>query len=281
MRAAGILSLLGLLVLWGCGPRLVSEPVFETDQVRVLLRRTLVDGEPQPRGYAHPAVIADVRLAHILASLTYEDRRGRPDAVVRAEHVYALAEGLAKGFAQAGTDDEIVAAVFSRDRRYLVFSDDRVTAFRAFLEQGQITLEFFALEEALDKDASRDEGYTVPAELPHYRPAFRLIAGKAQAVAGPRTLQIDWRDPHFRDPVGLRTRSGALRRRTVLMESEAEPEEEPAPVPEDLSDAQLRALDQLEAARRAGLIPEAEFQRRRRLILEGRVEEAGYGVPPP
>jgi hypothetical protein len=280
MRRTAPSILLGLL-LAACGPRLVQEPVHETEQVRVILRRTLIDGEPAPRGYEHPAVIADVRVAHILASLSYEDRKGRLSPIVRAEHVYELAEGLAKALGKAGPDDEIVAAAFSRDRRYVVFSDRRVTAFRTFLREGQLTLEFFALEEALERDAPREEGYTIPADPPGFRPSFRLIASQAQAIAGPRTLLVDWRDARYRNPVGLRTRSGALRRRTVLMRSEADEQTEPPAEPADLSDAQLRALDQLAAARRAGLIPEAEFQRRRRLILDGRVDEAGYGTEPP
>jgi hypothetical protein len=60
----------------------------------------------------------------------------------------------------------------------------------------------------------------------------------------------------------------------------AEEEPPPAPVPEGLEDAQIRALDELDAARRAGLIKEVEFQRRRRLILEDKLEQAGYGTDP-
>jgi hypothetical protein len=65
------------------------------------------------------------------------------------------------------------------------------------------------------------------------------------------------------------------------MESqEAEEQGAAAPVPADATDAQRRALDQLDAARRTGLVSEAEFQRRRRLVLEGRLAEAGYGEAP-
>jgi hypothetical protein len=42
----------------------------------------------------------------------------------------------------------------------------------------------------------------------------------------------------------------------------------------------MRALDEIDAARRAGLITESEFLRRRRLVLEDRLEEAGYGAEP-
>ena len=68
---------------------------------------------------------------------------------------------------------------------------------------------------------------------------------------------------------------------------EAEPEEErpeadpsePAVAPE-LRDAQLRALDELDTLRRSGQITEDEFRERRRLVLDGRLDEAGYGASP-
>jgi hypothetical protein len=65
------------------------------------------------------------------------------------------------------------------------------------------------------------------------------------------------------------------------MPDESEPKVPAAQtVPKGLADAQIRALDQLDAARQSGLIKEAEYQRRRRLILEGKLDEAGYGTAP-
>ena len=63
---------------------------------------------------------------------------------------------------------------------------------------------------------------------------------------------------------------------------EAEPEELAPPTQEGytspiLRNAQLEALDRLDEDRRSGEVPEQEFQRRRRLILDGRLDEAGYG----
>ena len=51
-------------------------------------------------------------------------------------------------------------------------------------------------------------------------------------------------------------------------------------MPANLSDAQLRALDQLDARAQSGLVKESDYQRRRRLILENRLDEAGYGTVP-
>ena len=62
---------------------------------------------------------------------------------------------------------------------------------------------------------------------------------------------------------------------------EAEPATSPdAPLPAGLSDAQIRALDELDSSRRSGLITESEYQRRRKLVLENALDEAGYGSQP-
>jgi hypothetical protein len=272
--------LLALLVA-GCGPQLVVEPVHTTGQVRVLLRRTLDGEEPVARGYDHPVTIADTRVAHILASLNFETSKGKRQPVIRTAHLYELAEGLAKAFEQAGPDDEIAAAAFARDPRFGIFTEDRVTSFRAWFEGGQLRLEFFAVEKPLEEPgvANESRSYRIPSATPHGEPRFRMISGRGIALDGDRSVLVDWRDPGFRKPVEIRIGASGIQRRTTLMEAE----EESPPValpPRAVTDAQIRALDQLDAGRRSGLVTEGEFQRRRRLILEGRLEEAGYESKP-
>lgn len=275
-----LLRALALLCVCGCGPRVIEEPVYSSERVRVLLRRTEEKGAPVPRSYEHPAIIADVRLAHILALLAYESGEGKRSPVIRSEDVYDLAEGMARAFERAGADDEVAAAAFAQSRRLGIFTEDRVTSFRSFLRGGQLLLEFYAVEQALEEPgvARERQSYGIPIEVPQRHPAFRLLAAEGMALEGPRTVAVDWRDPRFRRGVSLSVRPSGVRRRTVLME--AADEEPPAPAPEDLSDAQLRALDQLEAARRSGILTESEFQRRRRLLLEGTPPEGGSGGAP-
>lgn len=279
--AAGLL--LGLAA--ACGPKVVTETIYESEgkEVDVSLRHTLDGGEPVPRGYDHPATISDVRLAHILALVAHEDREGKRHSTIRSAHVYGLAEGLNRALERASPDDEVVATAFATDRRFGIFTQERVTSFRAYLQGDLLVLEFFAIEERIEKDprdyAKRE--YELPPELPRSALDAKLVAGEARQPHGSRGLAFEWRDPYFRRPVSLSLRGGQLRRRTILMEEAPEAEEaapDPAPtqIPPELRDAQLRALDQLDAARRAGLITEAEYERRRRLVLEGRLEEAGY-----
>ncbi len=275
-----VLGSAALLMLAGCAQKVVLEEIHSSEKARVMLRRTLDDGEPVPRGYEHPVIIADVRIAHILATLFYENRKGERSPAFRTLQIYELAEGLAKAFKAAGPDDEIVAASFGIDRRLGIFTEDRVTSFRAWFREGLLQLDFYAIEQLLEEPgvSNEAESYRVPSEPPS-RPSFRIIPAEAMVAAGRRGVLIDWRNPTFRRPVTLAPSAHGLRRRTVLMETE----EEPVVVgpPEGLSDAQLQALDELDGARRSGLIHEVEFQRRRRLILEGELEEAGYGGETP
>jgi hypothetical protein len=267
----------------GCGPKVIRETVYENEHV---------GDAPVPLGNEHPATIADVRLAHILATLQYrrEADDAKPAPAIRTEHLYDLSEGISKALARATPDDVVVAWSQAHDRRMVVFSDAHVTAMRVAMREGRLWIDFYAIEAPLDNEERR-AGYEPPVEVP-YRPAgFRLVPDTGLTVVGPRTLDIDWRDPYFRKPLALRSVRGRLRRRTVIMrddsldqeiERELEAEEDPSvlPIPPEVTDAQIRALDELDGARRAGLVTEGEFKRRRRLILQGRLDEAGYGSGP-
>jgi hypothetical protein len=279
--------LLAVLVLAGiasaCGTRVVREEVYANENVRVQLRHSVYRGGTIPQGYAHPGAIADVRIAHILASLTYLTDKGAPEAVIRIQHVYPLAEGITRALEKATPDDLVVAWAVTHDRRLGIFSDVRVTAFQLYLDGSQLYLTFYAVQEGIERSALDD--WQPKKQLPDRRPSFKLRAEKAQALDGARTLVVDWRDDYYRQPLALRARGGRLKRRTILMQDEElaaeQGEQDPSsrPLPPDLSDNQLRALDQLDGARRAGIVSEAEFQRRRRLILRGQLAEAGYVDP--
>jgi len=279
----------------GCGPKVVRTPVFEDNTYQVALRRTLQDGQPVSRGYAQPAEIANVRIAHILANLSFQND-GRRLPVIRSEHVYDLADHVTEAVEKAGPDDEIVAAVFPSDRRLGLFSDPKVTAFRMHFERETLVIEFFDIERDVTSasgPAGSDEPYTFPVEIPEGSVPFTLAPGEAQVRGnGARELRIAWRDPFYAKPVSLRMREGRTTRREVLMEADPGkldlPAGELSTTDPALRDAQLRALDQLDALRRSGLIKEVDFRERRRLILEGRLDEAGYGpgsssepAPPP
>jgi len=86
-------------------------------------------------------------------------------------------------------------------------------------------------------------------------------------LVGPQEVAVDWRDPAFREPRRISVTPTGVHRRTILMESPETPAGE-AERSGELSPAALRALADLEEARRAGRVSESEYQARRQEILE-------------
>ena len=195
------LGLILALASLACGARMARETIFEEEGVKVELRRYTKGGPVPTPTYPHPVTVADVRLAHILASLNYEDHRGKQRPTIRSEHVYPLAEGLARAASKAGPEDEIALAAFPIDRRLLVLATERVTVFRAVFEGDELRLEFFSIEEAKEKDPRADESYRIPMKPPSWDPAFKLVSGEGQRLVGSRTVMVDWRDGPLVEPL--------------------------------------------------------------------------------
>jgi hypothetical protein len=279
---------LAALVLAGCGPKLVRNRVYErsSPDVRVELQRREQGGKPVPRGFAHPATIADVRIAHILGSLTSENSDKERKAMIRSEQLYDLAAGIAKALAQATPDDEVAAAAFPMDRRLGIFTDQKVTSFRLHIEGDEMRIEFMNLEDDLEKEGAKVSfrEYEIPSDLPTIAPKYSIVTSDSISKFGTRGVTVAWRDDVFRRPITLKDREGRVKKRTVLMElphednpaaggtKHALPKQDRPP---GLSDAQVRALDRADEARADGSITEPVYQKRRRLILENKLEEAG------
>ena len=139
-----------------------------------------------PRGYAQPATIADVRIAHILASLSYEDSDEKRQPLIRSQFVYELADGIALALAKAGPDDEVAAACVSRGppaRHLHRRARDRVPpragrrrdADRVLRRRGR-------LERDGSKVGARE--YEIPTELPTLEPRFKIVPARRRRGSG-------------------------------------------------------------------------------------------------
>jgi hypothetical protein len=99
-----------------------------------------------------------------------------------------------------------------------------------------------------------------------------VLASDGIDPTGHQSVAVSWKDDRFRNPTSVRVGPGGkVTRRTVLMEEEAPASEAPAAGESELpaDPERLRALADLEEARRAGDITEAEYQRQRRQLLQG------------
>jgi hypothetical protein len=98
---------------------------------------------------------------------------------------------------------------------------------------------------------------------------FRLLVDEGMSLADAQSAVVDWRNPVFARPTRTRiTPSGRVLRTTILMESEDEAPPPRPTLPPELTPEQLRALADLEEARREGRLSEAEYAAERNRILE-------------
>jgi hypothetical protein len=275
-RAALLAAALALLAA-ACGPRYERLETFDEPGLRVVLRSETRDGKPVPRGFAHPATIASVRAAHILARLDVRvgaEEGGERVPAFPTTTLYAVGEQLSKALAKATPDQEVVVQAVRREKQLAIFEKRLLTSFVAYVKGDDLVIHLSRVEwevpkEGGDGGAGRDE---LPEPYAGRRVQdFQVIAAEAVVPVGEQAVAVDWRSPVFREPTHVRVGSGGrLLRRSVLLESEPAPEKEEGPesaLPADLPPETLRALADLQEQRTRGEISEPAYHARRRDLL--------------
>ena len=262
-----------LLAGAGCGTRYARVPVSADDTASVVLRAELAGGKPVERAFAQPATISGVRLAHILAQLEVrmdedEAARARRPAIP-TELVYPLGERLSKALAEANSSQEVVVQAQRNERRLGLFTQTYATSFVAFVgEDERLHLQLSRLDWPVPKGSEDELREPVPGREVM---GFRVLASEGIDPTGHQSVAVAWKDERFRNPTSVRVGPGGkVTRRTVLMEEEAPASDAPAAGAGELpaDPERLRALADLEEARRAGAITEADYQRQRRQLLQ-------------
>lgn len=256
---------------------------------KVILRTEKSIGTTVTKDYDHPITISGTRLAHILSRIDIrtddEDANSRKPAIP-AELVYELGDKLANALSKAGKDEEVVIVTSRRERSLGVFTHDYITSFSAYVKGDMLHIRLFHLDwhqPGGGPQAKVDEPVADRQVM-----KFKIVPGEGMSPEGAQAVAVSWRDPIFRSPTAVRvTPGGKIVRRTVLMETEAPPEEEvqeevlPAVTTGNLSPDQLRALADLEEARRDGEISEGDYQTRRARILRGEATPAAAPAKAP
>ena len=268
-RIAVALCAVSLLLAACGGPRYSRDTFYEGGDFRVVLRAR-TDVNP---GYEHPTTISAVRLAHILASIDVrfdenETKNARTHAIP-VELIYPLGEQLARALAKADPTQDVVIDASRHTRSLKLFTSERMTSIAASMKNDQLRIHVGRVDWAVPKNPNeRVREIDVKKEFQ----SFKVLPSNGIVPIARQVVAVDWRRDSFRRADAIRIRSGGrVERRTVLME---EPEEvAPAVAPEDtldlskVSPAKLRALADLEEARQAGSIGEAEYMAQRRKIL--------------
>ena len=273
-RASSVCLAAALLASLGCGTRYARVPVHADDLTQVALRAELRDGKPVERGFAQPATISGVRLAHVLAQIDVRVDEGEEGAnerrpAIHTDLVYPLGELLSQALAKADPSQEVVVQALRKERRLGLFTETFATSFVAWVgSDGLLYLHLSRLDWAVPKG---EEDQLREPVLGREVMAFRALASEGVDPVAHQAVAVDWRDDRFRSPTRVHVGpSGKVNRRTVLMEEESPglPDSSPEAMPSDPES--LRALADLEESRSKGELTEAEYLRRKREILEGR-----------
>jgi hypothetical protein len=265
----GLLGVLLLAVLaLGCGARLHRETVFDQDHTQVELRHETLRGDPVERGFAHPAVISPVRLAHILASIDLrEGAQSERRPAIPTESLYTIAEGVSRALGKARPDQEVAVLSVRKERHFGFFDREYLTSFVTYAKGEQL---YVHLSRSDWEIPVRREDRLPQPRIDEQVMSFRVLAAPGLSLVGTQSVAADWRNPLFGRPTRAEVSAeGKVVRRTVLMESPPEPEAAPAPepLPPSLSPAALRQLADLEERRRRGELTESYYEARRREIL--------------
>jgi hypothetical protein len=256
------IALAAAVSITGCGARYARVPLVQTPELVVTLRSERRGGESVAKGFAHPAAISASRLESILSRV--DVRESGKDAEERRAAfapalVPTLASALAGALARADATQEVALRAERRERKLGVFTRRFATSFVAYVDaQNRLVLQL------VDADRELPAGDDAPLPEPiagRGLHPIKALPGPHVAAIGPRAVAVDWRADLFAAPPA---RGDGSRKRTILMESPGPRAAQAPPESDAASDpARLRALADLEEARRAGRISEAEYQRQR------------------
>ena len=282
------LALLALLAVACKTP--VKEDVFKENGVNVFLRseKSWQFGSLIEKDYDHPVTISPVRIAHILSRIDVR-LAGKREPAIPTDFLYSIAEGISRALSRAGSEQEVVVMVTEKERRIGIFDHDFLTSFVTYVKGPQL---FVYLARIHWEVPTKQRDDPPQPQIGEERMTFRLYPSKGMELVEGQGVAAEWRNDVFARPTRTKILpTGKVVRKNILLESdEEEPStaatdsEEPAPAveaPRGLSPAQLRALADLEEARQAGEITEAEYVARQQEILNSEAASPPQGVRPP
>lgn len=284
-RGAALLVLLATSVLAsGCLTKTVRTPVFQENFIEVYLRSEERAGKPIDRGFSHPVTIAAVRITNMLARIEVrkEDEKDRVPAI-GTDLLYPIGDGVSRALAKADSSQAVVVMARQRKRSMGVFTQDHLTSLIVWAEGDKVYVKLGSLDAPL---STNPKDKVPEPDIDKLTGKSRVVPSEGIIAEGPQVVSANWRDPIFKDTGVLHMRAGGqVVRRTVLLDSGGEGELPPeaaageSALPAGLSSSALRALADLEDARRLGQITESDYQSRRRQILAGDLP-AGAANPP-
>lgn len=260
----------------------MTEDVFKEGPVKVFLRaeKNWQFGQLVEKDYSHPVTISPVRVAHILSRIDVR-LAGKRMPAIPTDMIYPMAEGISRSLSRAGAEQDVVVMAIEKEHSLGIFDHDYLTSFVVYAKGDQL---FVYLARIHWQVPAKEKDKPPLPKIGEERMAFRLYPSKGMEVLEGQGVAVNWRDQVFARPTRTKVLpTGQVLRKTILLESD---EEDPATsatgaeggapeAPTGLTPEQLRALADLEEARRDGEISEAEYSARQQEIMAGAID------PPP
>lgn len=264
----------------GCITRTTQTVIHEDPDLVVALRQRVRWFESVDRGFSHPVTISPARLTNVLAAIdveTREDEERVRQPAVPTEVIFDVGEKLSDALAQADSSQEVVVKALRKERRFGLFHRKYLTSFTAYVEEDVLYVHLGHVDWKIPK-REEDRGEIPDPKPGHKQQKFVVKPGLGMRAVGTQSVAARWRDPVFTSSRRLRTGEGGEPvRRIILMEEELPAGEEPLPPVdqiENLTPQVLRALADLEEARREGRVTEAEYQAQRYELLSRGLPES-------
>jgi hypothetical protein len=268
------LALAAALANSACITRQIRETVYDDGKIEIILRSEKRGSKIVPLGLDQPAEIAPVRMAHILSRIDLRPGEGgERKPAIPLSNLFDMADAVSKALAEASPNQQIVVQSIRHGKSLLVFDRQFLTSLLVYMKADLLYIQISRSDWPIPKAKQRSTSVTGLPEthIGEYPLNFRLVVDPGMSLVDHQSVAVQWRDPIFRKPTRTRlTATGKIVRRTVLMESTEDTSdvEQPTVSPE-LSSDQLRALADLEDARRAGQLSETAYFKRRGAILRG------------
>jgi hypothetical protein len=259
-----------------CITRPVKEEVFSDGYTKAYLRSEKKGRSVVPKGFQHPTTIAPVRLSHILSRIDMRKGEGAESKrvpVFPLETLFTIGDALAKGLNEADPDQEVIVQSIRRGKSLVIFDRQYLTSLLAYVQNDLLYIHISRSdwEITAGKRRLKEDDRLPETHVGKYPLEFRLVIDRGMTLVDHQSVAVEWKDPIFKKPSRTRiTASGRVVRREVLMESmEDATEYDAVPQVDELTGEQLRALADLDDARRSGAISEAEYYSRKNAILRG------------
>ena len=194
----------GLAILQlGCASNVVERDVYDQGGITTQLRYPVEDDAPVDRGFQHPALIGEERLARILAAIEVRiDKNFQAEKLIPAvspQIVKRVARALDVSLAQANSSEE-VALIALRKTRYLgVFSERLLTSFVAYVQNDRLTIALSRVDwnlQRLRTSANNREHLPQP-RLGEKAMDFEIVTNADVQAAGAQAVAVRWQDPRW------------------------------------------------------------------------------------